>query len=251
MIRLASLLLPVALMTLSACASSKGFDRAEMQNVMRQTVNLSAPPAATGVTVPAAIISAPFRLGLLFTQMEFPTRETIRLIEWLSLDRDLLIRALAPLRDQHILSDVIEIANPAMQNPGLQEIRKAAARYGADMIAVITGVGAVDRYNNGYATLYPTILGAYLAPGTISDTLFMVEGSLWDVRSGSSYGTQETEGRATHVGPAIMIDDRDAVAEAKTAALEEYARKLSASLTLIGRQAPQSSDRAREADRLR
>lgn len=251
MIRLASLLLPVALMTLSACASSKGFDRAEMQNVMRQTVNLSAPPAATGVTVPAAIISAPFRLGLLFTQMEFPTRETIRLIEWLSLDRDLLIRALAPLRDQHILSDVIEIANPAMQNPGLQEIRKAAARYGADMIAVITGVGAVDRYNNGYATLYPTILGAYLAPGTISDTLFMVEGSLWDVRSGSSYGTQETEGSATHVGPAIMIDDRDAVAEAKTAALEEYARKLSASLTLIGRQAPQSSDRAREADRLR
>lgn len=251
MIRLDSLLLPVALMTLSACASSKGFDRAEMQNVMRQTVNLSAPPAATGVTVPAAIISAPFRLGLLFTQMEFPTRETIRLIEWLSLDRDLLIRALAPLRDQHILSDVIEIANPAMQNPGLQEIRKAAARYGADMIAVITGVGAVDRYNNGYATLYPTILGAYLAPGTISDTLFMVEGSLWDVRSGSSYGTQETEGRATHVGPAIMIDDRDAVAEAKTAALEEYARKLSASLTLIGRQAPQSSDRAREADRLR
>lgn len=251
MIRLASLLLPVALMTLSACASSKGFDRAEMQNVMRQTVNLSAPPAATGVTVPAAIISAPFRLGLLFTQMEFPTRETIRLIEWLSLDRDLLIRALAPLRDQHILSDVIEIANPAMQNPGLPEIRKAAARYGADMIAVITGVGAVDRYNNGYATLYPTILGAYLAPGTISDTLFMVEGSLWDVRSGSSYGTQETEGRATHVGPAIMIDDRDAVAEAKTAALEEYARKLSASLTLIGRQAPQSSDRAREADLLR
>jgi len=39
---------------------------------------------------------------------------------------------------------------------------------------VITGVGAVDRYNNGYATLYPTILGAYLAPGTISDALFMV-----------------------------------------------------------------------------
>lgn len=251
MIRLASLLLPVALMTLSACASSKGFDRSEMQNVMRQTVNLSAPQAAAGGTVPAPIISAPFRLGLLFTQMEFPTREGIRLVEWLSGDRDLLIRALAPLRDQHLLSDVIEIANPAMQNPGLAEIRKTAARYGADMIVVITGVGAVDRYNNSYATLYPTILGAYLAPGTISDALFMVEGRLWDVRSGFAYGTQGTEGRSTRVGPAIMIDDRDAIAEAKTAALEEYGRKLSATLTLIGRQAPQSPDRAREADPLR
>lgn len=251
MIRLASLLLPVALMTLSACASSKGFDRAEMQNVMRQTVTLSGPQTAAGVTEPAPRIPAPFRLGLLFTQKEFPTREGIRLVEWLSGDRDLLIRALAPLRDQHILSDVIEIANPATQNPGPKEILKAAARYGADMIVVITGVGAVDRYNNGYATLYPTILGAYLAPGTISDALFMVEGSLWDARSGFAHGTQGAEGRSTHVGPAIMIDDRDAVAEAKTAALEEFGRKLSASLTLIGRQAPHSPDRAREADRLR
>lgn len=238
MIRLDSLLLPVALMTLSACASSKGFDRAEMQNVMRQTVTLSGPQTAAGATEPASRISAPFRLGILFTQKEFPTREGIRLVEWLSGDKDLLIRALASLRDQHLLSDVIEITNPSMQNPGLPEIRKAATRYGADMIVVITGVGAVDRYNNGFATLYPTILGLYLAPGTVSDALFMVEGSLWDVHSGFVYGTQGAEGRSTRVGPAIMIEDLDAVVQAKTAALEEYGRKLSASLSLIGRQTP-------------
>lgn len=245
MIRLDSLLLPVALMTLSACASSKGFDRAEMQNVMRQTVPLSGPQTAAGVTEPAPRISAPFRLGLLFTQKAFPTREGIRLVEWLSGDRDLLIRALAPLRDQHLLSDVIEITNPSMQNPGFPELRKTAARYGADIIVVITGIGAVDRYNNGYATLYPTILGLYLAPGTVSEALFMVEGSLWDVHSGFAYGPQGAEGRATRVGPAIMIEDLDAVVQAKTAALEEYGRKLSASLALIGRQTPQSPDQAR------
>ncbi len=245
MIRLDSLFLPVVLMSLSACASSKGFDRAEMQNVMRQTVPLSGPQTAAGVTEPAPGISAPFRLGLFFTQNELPTREGIRLVEWRSGDRDLLIRALAPLRDQHLLSDVIEIANPATQNPTPHEIRKAAARYGADMIVVITGVGAEDRFNNGYAALYPKILGAYLAPGTISDALFMVEGSLWDVRAGFAYGTQGAEGRSTRVGPAIMIEDLDTFVQAKTAALEEYGRKLSVSLTLIGPQAPQSPDRVR------
>lgn len=243
MIRLDFLLLPIALLTLSACASSKGFDRAEMQNVMHQTVNLSAQKTAADATKPDPTISAPIRLGIVFTQKDFPTREGIRLVEWLSGDRDLLIRALAPLQDQHLLSDVIEITNPSMQNPDLTEIRKAAARYSADMIVVIAGVGAVDRYNNGYATLYPTILGLYLAPGTVSNALFMVEGSLWGVHSGVTYGTQEAEGRSTRVGSATMTEDLDTLVQAKTAALKEYSQKLSASLALIGRQAPPSPAR--------
>jgi rhombotail lipoprotein len=226
MIRLASFLLPVTLMTLSGCAGSKGFDRAEMLDVMRQTVNLSGPQTAAGVTEPASTISAPFRLGLLFAQKEFPPREAIRLVDWLSQDRDLLIHALAPLRDQHILNDMIVIANPAMQNPGLPEIRKAAARYGADMIVIVTGTGAVNRYNNGYALLYPTIIGAYLAPGTVSEGLFLIEGSLWDVRSGTGYGIQGAEGTATKTGPATALEDREVLAEAKAAAVRNFGKRL-------------------------
>ena len=245
MTRTLSLLLPLALITLSACAGSKGFDRGEMQEVMRQTVNLTQQQASAGVTEPAPTISAPFRLGLFFTHKDFPTRRAIVRAEWVSRDKDGLLRALAPLQDQHLLSHTIVIADSTVQLSNLTEIRKAAARYDVDVIMIVTGVGAVDRYNNWYASLYPTIIGAYLAPGTVSDALFLIEGSLWDVRSGVGYGTQKAEGTATKVGPATSLEDQEVLDEAKAAALEALGRKLPASLAPAGRRAPPSPDRSR------
>ena len=240
------LLLPLALVTLSACAGSKGFDRAEMQEVMRQTVNLTQQQAASGGKErPAPAPAAPFRLGLFFTHKDFPTRRAIVRAEWLSRDKDVLLHALVPLKDQHILRESIIIADSSVQNSSLSEIRKAAARYGADVIMIVTGVGSVDRYNNWYAALYPTIIGAYLAPGTVSDALFLIEGSLWDVRSGVGYGTEGAEGTATKAGPATSLEDQEVLDEAKAAALDKFARQLRALLALIGSPGSPSPDKAR------
>lgn len=242
MIRLAYLLLPVALITLSGCASSKGFDRAEMQEVMRRTLNLTPQQTAPGVTErPAPPLATPFRLGLFFPRQEFPTRRAIQRIEWLSRDKDVLLHALAPLQDQHILRDSIVIADSTVQNSTLTEIRKAAARYEADVIMIVSGVGAVDRYNNGYAMLYPTIIGAYLAPGTVSDALFMIEGSLWDVRSGELIDQQTAEGHGQTIGPAAFVEDRDTLIHATQAALSEFGTRLLDRLRRLSQTQPRAT----------
>ena len=218
-----SLLLPLALITLSACAGSQGFDRKEMHEVMRQTAILTQQPVAPGVTErPLAAWPAPFRLGLFFTHKEFPTRRAIRPVEWVSRDKDTLLHALAPLQDQQILRESIVIAESTAPNSTLTDIRKAAARYGADVIMIVTGVGTVDRYNNAYALLYPTILGAYLAPGTVSEALVMIDGSLWDVRSGELLHRQTAEGLEKTVGAAAFVEDRDVLMQATQAALNEF-----------------------------
>ena len=227
MTRPRSLLLPLALVTLSACAGSKGFDRAEMREVLRQTVNLSQQQSAPGVTErPGPALAVPFRLGIFFARREFPTRRAIQRVEWLSRDKEALLRSLVPLQDQQILRESIVIADSSVQHASLTEIRKAAARYGADVLMIVTGVGSVDRYNNGYAALYPTIIGAYLAPGTVSEALFLIEGSLWDVRSGVGYGTEGAEGTATKAGPATSLEDQEVLAEAKAAALRNFGERL-------------------------
>lgn len=227
MIRPARFLFPAALlMTLSACAGRAEFDRVEMQDLLRQSVKLIEPRPAAGAVEGTPTPSTPFRLGLFFMRQEFPTRHTIVWGDFLSRDKDALLRTLAPLHDQHLLSEVMVIADSAVPHPTLTEIRKAAGRYGADVIVVVTGVGAVDRYNNGYAAFYPTILGAYLAPGTVSEALFLVEGSVWDVRSGLAYGTLAAEGQAQLVGPAMSIEDREALAQAKAAALKNFGERL-------------------------
>ena len=217
------------LLTLPACASHSAFNRTEIQDVIRQTVtvNLTQPPTVPGVAEqPIPSVAAPFRLGVFFTRQEFPTRETIRPVEWLSQDKDALLRALAPLQDQHILRESLILADSAVPHVSLADIRKAAARYGADVIMIVTGAGAVDRYNNGYALLYPTILGAYLAPGTVSEALVLIDGSLWDVRSGLAYGIVSAEGQSRLVGPAMAIEDQAAFMQGKNLALDTLNTRL-------------------------
>ena len=227
MIRPRSLFLPFALLTLSACAGQAEFNRTEIQDVIRQTVHLTPPPTAPGTAEQSRpAVTAPFRLGLFFTRQEFPTRQTIRPIEWLSRDKEAVLLALAPLQDQHILRESLIIADSAAPHLSLAEIRKAAARYGADMIMIVTGAGAVDRSNNGYALLYPTILGAYLAPGTVSEALVLIEGSLWDVRSGLAYDTVSAEGQSRLVGPAMILEDRTALIQGKDLALNTLSTRL-------------------------
>lgn len=229
------------LTTLPACASHPTFDRPEMQDVMRQTVILSVPQAAPGEPEAAPTIPPLFRLGLFFARKEFPTKQAIKPVEWLSQDKDVLLRALAPLQNEHILRDSLVIADSAVQESSLTEIRKAAARYGADMIVIVTGVGAVDRSNNGYAALYPTILGAYLAPGTVSEALVLIEGSLWDVRSGFSHGTLKAEGQSRIVGPAMLIEDRTALMQGKDLALDTLSTRLAERLRLLMPSRPQGT----------
>lgn len=229
------------LTTLPACASHPAFDRPEMQDVMRQTVILSGSQAAPGEPEAAPAIPPPFRLGLFFARKEFPTRQAIKPVEWLSQDKDALLRALAPLQHQHILRDSLVIADSAVPQSSLTEIRKAAARYGADMVVIITGAGAVERSNNGYAALYPTILGAYLAPGTVSEALVLIEGSLWDVRSGFSYGTVTAEEQSRLVGPAMVIEDRTALMQGKDLALDTLSTRLVERLRLLMPSRPQGT----------
>ena len=84
-----------------------------------------------------------------------------------------------------------------------------------------------------YTAWYATGIGAYFAHGTESHALFMMEGTLWDVRTGYLYGTQTAEGETTLVGPAPSLEDRTAVAEAKDVALERFSKELAEMLRLL------------------
>ncbi len=61
----------------------------------------------------------------------------------------------------------------------------------------------------------------------------MMEGTLWDVRTGYLYGTQTAEGETTLIGPATSLEDRDAIAEAKELALERFGKEIAGMLRLL------------------
>jgi hypothetical protein len=91
---------------------------------------------------------------------------------------------------------------------------------------VVDGATAVDRYNNRFAWLYPTLVGAYLAPGTESDALVMVIGSLWAIRSEWRAPIQTVEGASKLVGSAVLVEDAAAVKDAKERAIQAIGQRI-------------------------
>ena len=108
----------------------------------------------------------------------------------------------------------------------LKELQLAAAKCGADVLLVVDGASQSDRYMNPAAVLYLTIVGGYLVPGSHVDSLFMIEGCLFDVDNGFLYTSARAEGVGKIVRPSFLIEEKDAIAEAKTQAIGKFSDAL-------------------------
>lgn len=193
----------------------------EVLHVEPTPIPESQPLASQGVH-----LSTPLRLGVFFANHDFPHRQSVRTVEWLARDRDQLLRELAPLQDTHVLQDAFILMDATLRGEDILGIRQAGARYGVDLVLIVDGVAAVDRYNNRLAWLYPTLLGAYLAPGTESDALVMVTGGLWAVRSEWHAPMQTVEGTSTLVGSAVLVQDIAALQEARKYAIQALGKRI-------------------------
>lgn len=216
-----------------------------MRATFRHDAAVSAESNLTGTATDKPTTPMPFRLAFYFVQRDFPAHHTIQKAEWVGAEKDALANGLAPLRDERIVTDTFLLVDATIRGHDARKIRQAGARYGADVVLVVDGVAAIDRYNNGYAALYPTLIGAYVAPGTESEALFMIEGSLWDVRTERLYATQTAEGHAKSVGPAVTVEDRQVLAQAKKAALDEFGKRMANELRRLKDAAPRTSNRLR------
>jgi hypothetical protein len=216
----------VLLMLLAGgCAGSAEFDR----NAMRAALSIAEiPDAQQGSAVvhtDMPNLPHPLRLALYFVERDMPIRHKIRMAKWMGRDKDALMKGLTPLQNEGVVADTFLLADSTIHGNDVKKIRQTAARYDADAVLIVEGVGSVDRYNNGYAAWYATLIGAYLAPGTVSEALFMVSGSLWDARTERLYGTQTGEGRSKSVGSAVLVEDNQVLAQAKAAALDELGKR--------------------------
>jgi len=108
----------------------------------------------------------------------------------------------------------------------LAGIRLAAAEHGADAVLVLNGITEVDRYNNFASFLYLTVVGLWLVPGTHTDSLFVLDGAMWDVKNQYLYLSVESEGLASKTGPQMILKDKDSVVEAKKRAVQSFGSEL-------------------------
>ncbi|MDR4478507.1 MAG: hypothetical protein R3B37_01990 [Nitrospira sp.] len=227
------LLALLLIVTISACTGSRGLNRQILQESFHDHPDVVTDRDIADTLALQARLPTPYRLAVFFKHKDFPSRPALQRVDWGSADADRVQRALAPVREEGILAQSFLLANSTVQGTTFGDIRLAAARYNADAILVIDGAAACERYNNGHAWWYATGIGAYFAHGTESHALFMMEGTLWDVRTGYLYGTQTAEGETTLIGPAPSLEDKAAIAEAKDVAMERFGKELAGMLRLV------------------
>ena len=209
---------------LAGCASSQGFDRP----ALIETLHVDPPPDQNNQPLAnqAFLLSSPIRLGIFFADHNIPVGQSIRKVEWLSADRVQFLHEFAPLQDEHILTDTFVLMDATLRGEDIRGIRQAGARHGADMVLIVGGAAAIDRHNNRYAWLYPTVIGAYLAPGTESDAVALVTGSLWATHSEWHAPIQTVEGVSKLVGSAVLVDDTAVLQEAKKQAIQSLCERV-------------------------
>ncbi|TKB93297.1 MAG: hypothetical protein E8D40_04150 [Nitrospira sp.] len=138
------------------------------------------------------------------------------------------------------------LTDATLQGEDIRRIRQAGARHGADVVLIVDGLASVDRYNNRFAWLYPTLIAAYLAPGTESDALVMITGSLWAVHSDWHTPLQAVEGHSTVKGAAVFVEDAAALQEARQQAIRAIGSRMVEELRLFTGHAPLAHPPRRE-----
>ena len=209
-----------ALLGLNGCAGSHGLSREVLEDEIRQEESRF---IDTSTTAAAPVRPHAPQLGLYLKPTGFLHRE----FEWTSRDRDAVLAwsKRVPLDTGGKSAGFLTLSS--LKGYTLTELRAAATRYGVDWLLIFDGAAAVDRYNNYKAALwYWTILGAYLADGTHSDALSIMNATLWDVKTGARLFKQQAEGMTKKVGPAALVDDRKEVERARNVAMETLLQRL-------------------------
>jgi rhombotail lipoprotein len=230
---------------LPGCAGSRGFDRPAMQTFLKA----DASEALELETAGRPSLRTPLRLAFFFIEDELPSHRTIRKADWVTADKERLKQSLAPLVEEGLLSEIVFLTDATIRGHQAVKIRQAALRYGADAVLVVNGLSAVDRFNNALAWLYPTLLGAYIVDGTESRALFMLEGSLRDVGAGQVLAREQAEGTAALIGPAMGVEDREVLRQAKAQALDELGARIAAVLRRLSQAAPKAGSPSRGVER--
>ena len=209
----------ILLVLVSAC--SKGFERNQVYQQMKTTAPDVMDVNPNLQTADSPALPFPVKLAVYLD-----SRSKVGQWRWdwnWQRDDALPLLKLQPvLQNYDIVSEIFFLPESLVNGWDLADIKQAAARYGANALLVLNGAPYLDQYLNPWASLYPTFVGLWLAPGTTIDTLFVIEGSLWSTHNNHRYLAVEAEGIVQMKRPLVFALSRHAISLAKAKGIQQF-----------------------------
>ena len=213
------LLLPVLV---SGCA--QGFNRGALQERLNDGTLQSPDSAIAEARGLRPQLRFPCRIAVYFKPPQDHNWH------WTTEDKAALDGCVAALKKEGIASDVFPlpelVINRSDSKPDMKDLRLAAAKCGADALFVVYGAAQTDSYKNFAMVFDVTVVGGFIIPASHRDSLFLIEGVLLDVDNGYIYTGVQAESEGKIIRPTFLIEDKDAVAKAKTKAVTQFGDEL-------------------------
>jgi len=212
------------LFLLSACSS--GFHREDLRSSLRDA------PVVTVEEVGLELakrpqLPRPFRLGVYFKE-PIPGHEGERkLARWSEEERWILQGVSLPAEE---VSQYFRVSPELVQSPALGDVRKAAARQGADAVLIISGAQETNLRPNLLSSFYLLLLPVFFVNGTEMETYFAARASLWDVRNEYLYLGAEAESERAAARPRASLNRETFLLKTRVEALERLKVELTRQL---------------------
>lgn len=116
----------------------------------------------------------------------------------------------------------------------LKVLRIAAARAHADGLLIYSTEAGFEKRVNFLGIFYPTIIGAFIMPGTRGSSLAESKAVLVDVRTGYVYRVLNTYGEASALAPGALLDEEQLEFDARKQALGALADLAAAEVRELG-----------------
>ena len=178
---------------LAGCAS-KGFNRGALREQIGVTKPVVSDPDVKAELKKKSNLPRPFKMAVYFKRP--PEKGNAKpKWRWTEEDKNLILDAAKDLQGEKLVSEVFPLLGSLVGSEDLKSLRVAAAKQGADALLIVDGTGDIDRYINGMGWSYILLVTTLFVPGSQSDTLFMANATLWDVRNEYLYLGAESEGK--------------------------------------------------------
>jgi len=206
----------VIVMTMGAC-SSAGFNRGELQAQLETTSPVYSDKDIQAEFKKKANLPKPFKLAVFF---KVPPGYTDW--RWTEEDRASFNTLTQDLQSQGLVSTVIPILTTLVDKDDLKSLRKVAAQHQADALLIVEAAGAVSRRLNKWGWTYTLLLPTLFVNGSQSETLFIAQSALWDVRNEFLYLSASAESQLEDNYAALMgASDKELLQAAKVDALAQ------------------------------
>lgn len=209
---------------ISGCATPHGINRGEIGKKLKTDVVITDKDIQQTLDLKPQL-ETPFKVGIYLLP---PNNKYCwsNCWSWDSKYKEQLIKFGEELKQKNIISEYSFINTPFVSASDLKSIRMSGAQHGVDAVLVINGAAEIDRYNNTLGPTYFFLVTAFFVPGTVIDSLFVSQASLWDVRNGFMYLSTIEEAEHRKTGPGFYMKDNDVLEEAQKNSIDNLIKSI-------------------------